>query len=60
MDIVDAFTWGIVGAVTFLAFVGAVIRLADCIARYVYGGEEDKNIEIYEPLNGSWRKTKRS
>jgi len=54
MDSFDAFTFALVGAMAILALAGLVISLADYVSR---GNRKD--IDIYEPLDGSWRKVRR-
>ena len=54
MDIFEAFTFALVGAMAILALAGLVISLADYVSR---GNRKD--IDIYEPLDGSWRKARR-
>jgi len=54
MDTFETFTFALVGAMAILALAGLVVNLANYISK---GNRND--IDIYEPLDGSWRKVDR-
>ena len=54
MNTFEAFTFALVGAMAILALAGLAISLADYMST-----DNRKDIDIYEPLDGSWRKVRR-